>query len=64
MAELKFLTDKCAKSLCNNVRKLGGMALNLQAGVKGQPPFICNPGLSVPAHAENKLEVGHLLLAA
>ena len=37
------------------------MVPNLQAGVEGQPPFICNPGLSVPEHTVERISLGSLL---
>ena len=55
--ELKFVNNKGVESLCNNIRKPGGMIPNPNAAAQGEPAMIRNPGQGVSACAKNNLKL-------
>lgn len=58
LEELKLLSSEDVKTLCpQTVRSPGGLVINPNAGIPGQPPQIRNPGRHVSARAERNLKL-------
>lgn len=54
--DLLDLTEDDVEEICANVRKPGGMIVNPNAGVAGQPAMIANPGQQIGHIHEKRLK--------